>query len=161
MYASFVDHIDCWRQHATRLKHFISQLNSDRLFNGNSINRGSLLRSRAHPKQSDYLIAGSIVQTGPLSFRSNFPARSKIAVDDFSRRSVGNHVAIVQQNGSLTQSRHCRHAMRDKKDGAALISYFVHPIETLLLEGNVANCQHLIHYEDLSIKMRSDGKSEP
>ena len=51
--------------------------------------------------------------------------------------------------------------MRDEKNRAALLTDLVHLVEALLLEGGIADRQHLVHHQNLRLEMRGHREREP
>src|SRR5688572_20630953 len=71
------------------------------------------------------------------------------------------YFTLLQPDRLAAQATNRLHVVTHKQHGAAGMREVAHLPQTLALKSHIANRQHFVDDENLSLEMRGDGKSEP
>ena len=69
--------------------------------------------------------------------------------------------ALLEDEAAIAEALDAAHVVRDEQDRAALRLHPVELVEALVLEGGVADRQHLVHEHDVRVDLDRDGKRQP
>src|SRR5690606_39176119 len=82
-------------------------------------------------------------------------------LDRVRDRPVEDQMPLLQEDAAVRDALHGIEIVGHDDESLALILHVCDPGQTLLLEGLVADCQHLVHQEDVELGVDCDRKGEP
>ena len=71
------------------------------------------------------------------------------------------HAPAVQEHGAVAEALDAGHVMRHEDDRAALGLQALELAEALLLEGGIADGEHLVHQQDVGLDLHRDRERQP
>ena len=87
--------------------------------------------------------------------------RLQISADRPVDRRIDFDLAVMEEDAAAAERLYDRHVVADEEDGPALARDPAHLPETLLLECEVPDGEHLVDEQDLRLQMRGDREREP
>src|SRR5689334_19529208 len=101
-----------------------------------------------------------IAEVDYFAFRS-YIMRCQVPGHDGRCRVIEDELTLVNKEASLSEILKRSHVVAYEEHGAPLAGDLAHLAETLLLEFDVANGEHLIDDENVGFEVRGDGERQP
>ena len=84
----------------------------------------------------------------------------QVAVGDLVRLAEVDGVAPLEQQRAVAEAVQRAHVVGDEHDRAPFVAHLVEDVEALLLEGGVADREHLVDEQDVGVDLDRDREGE-
>ena len=105
-------------------------------------------------------IAGMTIRRGSHRLGVAAEVEFKVTVGHLVRLAQVYRIAPLQQERSVAEALQCPHIVGDEDDRPTLVSQIVEHVEALLLEGGVADREHLVDHQDVRIDLDRHGERQ-